>query len=130
MKKRGFVLILLFTVFFSSLVSADLPNFTAEELMGMPTESSIVINLINDDEDVSAYIEYGTISGNYTNLTQIQNVYYVFGVEHNDLFTKFIFDLKSDNQYTIVGQCAKSNGTTQSSHCQRWTGVGEVCGIS
>jgi hypothetical protein len=66
------VSILLFTfVFLLSLlpigtgVLADTITFTGEELLGRPTDTSISISIV-PDEEISVYYEYGTSPGTYT----------------------------------------------------------------
>ena len=40
-------------------------SFTGEELVGLPTDSSVVVNIV-PDENIELYYEYGTTSGVYT----------------------------------------------------------------
>ena len=48
--------------------SADPITFTGEELLGRPTDTSMSIKVV-PDEDISLYYEYGTTSGVYTQQT-------------------------------------------------------------
>jgi hypothetical protein len=45
-------------------------NFTGPELLGRPTDQSVTLN-VYANTNIEAYVEYGTVSGNYTNQTSI-----------------------------------------------------------
>jgi len=106
MKKE--VIIILFLVFFTNLVCAEeLPDFTSLDLLGRPTENSITINLINGEDSISAYIEYGTQPGIYPYSTQIQNV------NSNDLLEFELTNLQPNFQYYYV---LKAKNTTMQNY--------------
>ena len=50
------------------LFAASVVNFTGEELLGRPTDSSITVNIV-PDSTIEYYYEYGTTPGTYTDQT-------------------------------------------------------------
>ena len=93
MKKS--VMVALSLVFIINLVSA-FPDFSALDLLGRPTETSITINLIAGENPTSGYIEYGTEQGVYTDSTPIQNV------DPNELLEFELINLQSNTQYYYI----------------------------
>ena len=75
MRFKKLPLLLLIMVFLTSLLpfgsgvqAASTITFTAEELLGKPTNNSITINIVPDSTIVYHY-QYGTVSGSYPNQT-------------------------------------------------------------
>ena len=52
----------------ATLAASAQPQFTAKELLGRATDSSVTVNVATD-RDVEAYVEYGVKSGTYTSKT-------------------------------------------------------------
>jgi len=81
MRKRGFHFLVL-TLSLAAVISvasvlpvmikvnAAVPTFTATELLGRPTDSSVTVNVV-PSSDGQIYFEYGTTSGIYTVQTSI-----------------------------------------------------------
>jgi len=55
------------------LVIEGVPLFAATELLGRPTDTSIILNMV-PNADIQSYIQYGTVSGNYSDQTSISSV--------------------------------------------------------
>ncbi|HEY6505661.1 MAG TPA: metallophosphoesterase [Chitinophagaceae bacterium] len=66
MKRCLFILLVTTTAFFKLI--AQPVNFTGQELLNRPTNSSVAINVVAD-QAIDVYFEYGTQSGVYTNQT-------------------------------------------------------------
>ena len=124
MKKTIFISILgLLSLF---LISNELPaqtvSFTGSELLGRPTNNSIVINII-PDADIEFYYEYGTVSGGpYTGQTETNNA--TAGNPHEVV----INGLSADTHYYYRMQYRISGGSwvvrdEHSFHTQRSEGT-------
>jgi uncharacterized repeat protein (TIGR02543 family) len=86
-------------IFLCSLVSNPIPakaaspiTFSGQELLGRPTDSSITINIV-PDEDIDYYYEYGTSTGVYTGQTTIESA---AGGEPSEII---ISGLQANTQY-------------------------------
>ena len=58
------VAVLIFSLAPGGALQASEVTFTAPELLGCPTDSSITVNALAE-EDLEVYFEYGTKSGDY-----------------------------------------------------------------
>ena len=65
MKKSAVILMLLISSILSIGLTAQTVNFSGPELIGCPTDESILINIVPDDP-IELYYEYGTVPGVYT----------------------------------------------------------------
>ncbi len=71
MIKSGYLLFLLLAVLnLTNELSAQTISFTGTELLGCPTNKSVTINIV-PDENIELYYEYGTSPGLYTEQTSI-----------------------------------------------------------
>jgi hypothetical protein len=66
---RLYIFLFAFSSFFS-IRSFGQVTFIGEELLGTPTNNSITINIVVNTS-INVYYEYGTVSGSYTNQTDI-----------------------------------------------------------
>jgi hypothetical protein len=89
------LLILFLCVFLTidkELHAEDSVVFTATELLGRPTNNSITVNLLSE-QDLEVYFVYGTEQGNYTGTTNVTE--FIGG----DPIEVVIGDLKSNTSY-------------------------------
>jgi len=104
--RRGTVVLLAMMLATAALVAAPASaatpiNFTATELLGKPTDTSIAVNVV-PDETITLYYQYGTTSGVYTGSTSHETA--TGGQAHETVIT----GLQPDTRYYYRMQYQKS----------------------